>query len=108
MKTALPLSLPAHRAVAKLGGDLSRARRRRQITQASLAERSGVSLATIKRLERGDARVSIEALVRVLYVLGELARLEQLLDTGEDELGLVLMDQALPKRVRPRRRSAAL
>ncbi|TAK51911.1 MAG: XRE family transcriptional regulator [Gammaproteobacteria bacterium] len=108
MSDAFPLSLPAHRAVAKLGADLSRARRRRQITQASLAERSGMSLATIKRLERGDARVSMEALVRVLYVLGELARLEQLLDTGDDELGLVLMDQALPKRVRSRRRSEAL
>lgn len=103
-----PLPMPARRAMTKLGEDLSRARRRRQITQASLAERSGVSHATIKRLERGDTRVSLEALARVMHVLGELARLEQLLDTGQDELGLVLMDQALPKRVRPRQRSGAL
>lgn len=108
MKYRLPLSFPARRAIAKLGQDLSRARRRRQITQASLAERSGVSHATIKRLEAGDPRVSLEALARVLFVLGELTRLERLLDTGDDELGLVLMDQALPKRVRARQRSGAL
>ena len=107
MATKLPLPLPARRAVAKLGEDLSRSRRRRQLTQVSLAERSGVSPATIKRLESGDTRVSLEALARVLYVLGELPRLERLLDTAEDELGLMLMDQALPKRVRPRQRSGA-
>jgi len=94
--------------MSKLGEDTSRARRRRQLTQASLAERSGVSLATIKRLEKGDARVSLEALARVLSVFGELPRLDALLDTGQDALGLMLMDQALPKRVRPRRRSGAL
>lgn len=108
MNVKLPLALPARRAMTKLGADLSRARRRRQLTQASLAERSGVSAATIKRLERGDGRVALETLTRVLHVLGELARLERLMDTGEDELGLVLMDQALPKRVRPRLRSGAL
>jgi len=67
-----------------------------------------MSLATIRRLEHGDARVSLEVLARVMYVFGELPRLERLLDTGEDELGLMLMDQALPKRVRPRKRSGAL
>ena len=108
MNTKLPLSFPARRAMTKLGEDISRARRRRQLTQASLAERSGVSLATIKRLENGDARVSLEALARVLQVFGELPRLDGLLDTGADELGLLLMDQALPKRVRPRKRSGAM
>ena len=108
MNVKLPLAIPARRAMTKLGADLSRARRRRQLTQASLAERSGVSPATIKRLEHGDARVALESLARVLYVLGELTRLERLIDTSEDELGLVLMDQALPKRVRLRRRSGAL
>ena len=108
MTVKLPFPQPAQRAMTKLGVDLSRSRRRRQLTQVSLAERSGVSHATIKRLESGDARVSLEALARVLYVLGELPRLERLLDTAEDELGLMLMDQALPQRVRPRQRSDAL
>lgn len=45
---------------------------------------------------------------RALHVLGELYRLEKLLDSGTDELGLVLMDEQLPKRVRQRRSSGAL
>ena len=108
MTIKLPLPLPARRAMTRLGEDLSRARRRRQLTQVSLAERRGVSPATIKRMESGDTRVSLEALARVLHVLGELPRLERLLDTAQDELGLMLMDQALPKRVRLRQHSGAL
>jgi len=96
------------RAIAKLGEDVSRARRRRRLSRASLAERSGVSEATLKRLEKGDARVALESFARALHVLGELNRLERLLDSGEDELGLVLMDQQLPKRVRQRRSTGAL
>ena len=103
-----PHPRPARRPKTRLGEDLSRARRRRQLTQVSLAERSGVSPATIKRMESGDTRVSLEALARVLHVLGELPRLERLLDTAQDELGLMLMDQALPKRVRLRQHSGAL
>jgi transcriptional regulator with XRE-family HTH domain len=104
----IPLSLPVKRAVAKLGGDLARARRRRHLPQASLAERSGISLRTLQHLEKGNPRVGLEPLARVLYVLGELHRLEHLLDTAEDSLGLTLMDEALPKRVRKRRSPNAL
>jgi hypothetical protein len=41
-------------------------------------------------------------------VLGELERLERLLDTSEDAVGLVLMDERLPKRVRRKPGSGAL
>jgi len=103
-----PASPPVIRAIAKLGEDISRARRRRRLTRASLAERSGVSEATVKRLEKGDSRVALESVARVLYVLGEIRRLERLLDSASDELGIQLMDEQLPKRVRRRRGSAAL
>jgi transcriptional regulator with XRE-family HTH domain len=96
------------RATAKLGADISKARRRRRLTRASLAERSGVSEATLKRLEKGDGRVALESLARVLQVLGEVDRFERLLDSGTDELGLILMDEQLPKRVRRRKSSGAL
>jgi len=105
MTFAVPL--PAARAIARLGQDISKARRRRRLTQASLAERSGISLATLKRLEKGGSRVAVEVLARTLYVLGEVERLERLLDTGEDEVGLALMDEQLPKRVRHSRSPGA-
>lgn len=87
----------------KLGRDLSLARRRRRLSQASLAERSGVSLNTVRRLEKGEPRGSIEHLARVLQVLGEIERLEHLLDTGNDDVGLMMMNEELPERVRARR-----
>src|ERR1700737_4639667 len=93
---ALPLPMPVERAIKKLGRDVSLARRRRQISQASLAERIGCSFATIRRLEKGDPRIPLHYVARALYVLGELERLNGLLDTGEDMIGLTLMDEQLP------------
>jgi transcriptional regulator with XRE-family HTH domain len=103
-----PLPLPAVRALAKLGRDISLARRRRRLSQASLAERSGIGLNTLRRLEKGEPSGSIEHLARTLHVLGEIERLEHLLDTGADTVGLVMMDEALPQRVRRRRSTGAL
>ena len=38
--------------------------------------------------------------LRALHVFGEIQALEHLLDTPNDEIGLALMDERLPKRVR--------
>jgi transcriptional regulator with XRE-family HTH domain len=102
-----PLPMPAVRALAKLGKDISFARRRR-LSQASLAERAGIALSTLKRLEKGEPSCSIEQLARVLHVFGETQRLESLLDSGADTVGLLMSDEALPQRVRQRRSTGAL
>ena len=99
----LPLPLPVARAIEKLGGDIALARRRRRITQLSLAERIGASLNTVKRMESGNAKVPLYFLARTLHVFGELERLAQLLDTAEDDVGLTLMNEQLPKRIRTRK-----
>ena len=53
-----PIPLPVERAIHKLGSDISLARRRRHISQASLAERMGASLSTVRRMEKiGRAHV---------------------------------------------------
>lgn len=103
-----PLPEPVVRAISKLGRDISLARRRRRLSQASLADRSGIGVNTVRRLEKGQPSGSIEHLARILYVLGELERLEKLLDTGTDEVGLLMMDEDLPERVRARRSRGAL
>jgi transcriptional regulator with XRE-family HTH domain len=95
-----PIPAPVERAIRKLGSDLSLARRRRHITQASLAERMGASLSTVRRMEKGDVKVPIHFYARALHVFGEIRSLEHLLDTPNDEIGLTLMDEQLPKRVR--------
>lgn len=103
-KAALPLSV--RRSLAKLGEDLSAARRRRRIPMDLLAERAFVSRATVRRVERGDPSVSMGIYATVLFVLGFSDRLGALADPATDRVGLALEDERLPRRVRaPRPRS---
>lgn len=60
----------------------------------------GASLSTVRRMEKGDVRVPIHFFARALHVFGEIRSLEHLLDTPKDDIGLTLMDEQLPKRVR--------
>jgi transcriptional regulator with XRE-family HTH domain len=101
-----PLALPVDRALSKLGQDLALARRRRSISQASLAERMGASLSTVRRMEKGDPKVPIHFFARALHVFGEIKALENLLDTSQDDIGLILMDEQLPKRVRAKAKTS--
>jgi len=100
--------LPVVRAIRKLGADLALGRRRRHISQASLAERIQASVSTVRRMEKGDLRVPIHFHARVLQVLGELDALAGLLDTARDDIGLALMDEKLPRRIRGKKSSGAL
>lgn len=77
------------------------------MSQLDLATRAGVSLNTIKRLEAGDHRMQLHVLARVLMLFGELAKLQDLLDTAKDDIGLALADEALPLRVRARKNQSA-
>jgi len=98
--------MPVNRAIDKFGKDLALARRRRRFSQASMAKRIGISLASLKRLEKGDPSLSWGAIVRALHVLGELDKLNELLDTAKDDIGLMLMDEQLPKRIRHKKATA--
>lgn len=97
-EAALPL--PARRSLCKLGEDLALARRRRRISTASMAERIQISVATLRRMERGDPTVAIGTVAQALLIFNAVDRLAQLLDTVSDEVGLQLMDEAVPKRIR--------
>lgn len=68
-----------------------------------LAERIGASVNTVLRMEDGLAGTALQHIARALHVFGELDKLEALLDTAQDSVGLVLMDANLPQRVRARR-----
>jgi ribosome-binding protein aMBF1 (putative translation factor) len=96
----LPLPLPVDRTLKKLGADLSLARRRRNLSQAMLAERLDTSVMTVRRMEAGHPGIALQHLARALQVFGELDKLADLLDSAQDAVGLVLMDERVPKRVR--------
>ena len=97
---SLPVPNPVERAILKLGRDLAVARRRRRISQESLALRIGASISTVKRMEKGDLRIPLHFIGRALYVFGEIEKLNALLDSSRDEIGLTLADQQLPQRIR--------
>lgn len=98
-----PIPTPVVRAIKKLGADLALARRRRHLTQASMAERIQTSVATLRRLERGDPRISLGTVTQAFLVLGELEKINGLLDTATDDIGLMMMNDKLPQRIRTKR-----
>ena len=101
----LTSSLRADAELRKLGADIAIARKRRRFTQQRLADGAGVNVATIRRLERADdAGVSLGVLAMVLLTLGESGRLGDLIDVAKDDIGLVISINALPQRVRTKRR----
>lgn len=104
---SLPVPNPVQRAILKLGRDLALARRRRRISQESLALRIGASISTVKRMEKGDMRIPLHFVGRALYVFGELEKLNALLDSSRDEIGLTLADQELPQRIRRKTKQVA-
>ena len=100
MSSATPTPLPVVRSLARLGETVSQARRRRNLTQQDLAERIGASANTVRRMEAGHPGTALVHLARAMQVFGELEQLNQLLDTPQDTIGLVLMNEQLPQRVR--------
>ncbi len=105
---AIPaLPLPLKRALAKLGADISSARRRRRIPMQLMAERAFVGRNTITRVERGDPRVSMGIYATVLFVLRLANRLSELADASVDEIGLDLEAERLPQRIRSSRHTPA-
>ncbi|MDB3935663.1 helix-turn-helix domain-containing protein [Granulosicoccus sp.] len=92
-------SLNARRALETLGSNIKTARLKRRISLKGFAERIGVSERTVIRLEKGDGGVSIGTLAMACLVLGEIDRISDLLDSGSDDIGLLLDKELLPKRI---------
>ena len=103
MSKNIHIPIPARSALIKLGNDVNSARRRRRITKALMAERAGIAINTLTRIERGDAHASMAAWASVLFVLGLTENLRDLADPAKDLLGLMLDEERLPKRIRPKR-----
>jgi transcriptional regulator with XRE-family HTH domain len=99
-----PDSMPfaARQALQKLGRDLAIARRKRRFSTADMAARLFVSRDTLWRLERGDPSVSVATLATAAFVLQLDERLANLAAPAQDELGLSLDEERLPKRIRRR------
>ncbi len=100
-KKSRPVPPPIRRGLRVWAEDLTTWRQLSGLTQAQLADRSGVSRRTLIRLEHGDGGVSTENLMRVLRALGILDLLSKALDPFESEIGRLRSDEKPRRRVRP-------
>ena len=103
MNKNIYIPLPAQSALIKLGQDINYARRRRRISKALMAERAGIAINTLTRIENGDSGTSIAAWASVVFVLGLIENLRNIADSSHDLTGLMLDEERLPKRIRYKR-----
>lgn len=96
----IPLPFEVSKAAIELGEHVRIARKRRRLLQSELAQKAGVGEKTIRRLENGDAGVSIGNVLNVLWALGLLSSASALAAPDHDEHGKTLELVRLPKRIR--------
>ncbi|HET7454226.1 MAG TPA: helix-turn-helix transcriptional regulator [Solirubrobacterales bacterium] len=101
MASRRPTPPAVKRATRDLSEDVAAWRKLRGLTQAQLADRAGVSRATLARFEQGDGGIGLETLLRILRALGILENLTKALDPYESDVGRLRSGEALPQRVRP-------
>ncbi len=94
--------LPLTRALTRMGEDLATWRKLRRLTVVETADRAGVSVSTLTRLESGRG-ASLEHTLAVARALGVLDSLARSVDPYETDVGRARADEALPSRVRKAR-----
>lgn len=94
------------RALRAIAGDLVAWRKLGGLTQAQLADRAGISVNTLRRLEAGEGGITLENLLRVLRALGVLENVTRAFDPYETDVGRLRSKERLPRRVRPKDLSA--
>lgn len=95
-----PYPVPVKKALKKLGNDIRIARIRRRIPMELMAKRASISRTTLTKLEKGDPSVSFGSYAMVIFILGLISNLANLIEATKDELGLDLEAENLPQRVR--------
>lgn len=87
------------RAAVDVGESLSTWRRLRELTVAETADRAGIGVSTLQRLEHGQGG-TVETLLRVTRALGVLDQLTAALDPMSTDVGRLRAAESLPTRVR--------
>lgn len=92
--------LPQTEAIlSQMGGQIKLARLRRRLTTELVAERAGISRATLNKVEKGSPSVAIGIYASVLHALNNLDK-DLLLVARDDELGQKLRDLELTTKQR--------
>lgn len=105
MKKAAYNILPRTEEILKtMGEQIKLARLRRSLSAELVAERAGISRASLWKVEKGDPSVAMGIYAAVLHALNNLDK-DLLLVAKDDEMGRQLQDLNLITRKRAPRRS---
>ncbi len=94
-KRSAPVFPKNRKALSLLGENIKLAGKRRGFSQTLIAERTGLSRLTVRKIEQGDPTVSIGHYVAVLGVLGLVDDLAHV--ASDDVLGRKLQDIKLQR-----------
>lgn len=97
-------SIAVEASLKALGANLKTARLRRRLPQSQVAERAGISLNTLAKVEAGDPGVSIGNVAAIMQAIGLGAPMGDIASPASDTSGLRLESERLPKRARAPRR----
>lgn len=103
MKDKLIIMPKGRKILATLGENIRFARLRRKLTSEQVAERAGISRATLWQIEKGTPSVAMGGYFQVLFVLGMEKDFLKL--AGDDELGRKLQDAGLITKERAPKRN---
>ena len=98
-KRGVTVSPKTAEILEQMGEQIKLARLRRHLSAELVAERAGISRATLWNVEKGSPSVAIGIYAAVLHALGNMDS-DFLLVAKDDELGRTLQDLELPVRRR--------
>ena len=98
-KRGVTVSPKTAEILEQMGEQIKLARLRRRLSAELVAERAGISRATLWSVEKGSPSVAIGIYAAVLHALGNMDS-DLLLVAKDDELGRTLQDLELPVRRR--------
>lgn len=97
-KRSAPVFPKNRKVLTLLGENIKLACKRRGYSQSLIAERTGLSRLTVRKIEQGEPTVSIGHYVAVLSVLGMVEDFAMV--ASDDELGRKLQDIKLKSKSR--------
>ena len=98
-KRGVTVSPKTSEILEQMGEQIKLARLRRRLSTELVAERAGISRATLWNVEKGSPSVAIGIYATVLHALGNMDN-DFLLVAKDDEFGRTLQDLELPVRRR--------
>jgi len=93
-------SVQVNTMFVEIGIHIKTWRRVYQMKATQVAQRAGISLRTLNKIENGDPTISTAAFLEVARSLGLLDSLVDSLDPLKTDLGRARVSESLPKRIR--------